>query len=756
MSKEIWKKLRVFFGIPKKHFSLLAGTIVVTSLLTIFFSGFRYEAKKCKQFLVNVAAIILLRFVVLEHLGFSIQAFLVTKWEQWSSHSVGSSEHKLTSRHNYNIIKYLKLRLHSVKAELKLSPRHKDESLNLEYRMITHELWLYSKYFVAVMVLIIYSRNPYVYYNTQTVRATLTNYRLDTYGLEEAKIIEDLYTYINNTLIQPFNQGVDYDDKRIEEPGWLHFQLAKLLGVVRLQQVRHAVKANGMKSVYFANEKFMPDWEKSDKKFHYIDKYWRTYEPWHAKKDGGLSTWLLGSTHYGSLYTYWDNQGYMALLARDAVNSEKVLKYLKEHHWLDNRTAALFIDFTLYNVDSNVFTICSLIIEQTPFSSVVWHMKLNSSALLSNIDQFSYWWLLLLFLYALELIQFTKAMILKAWYIPRFFASYWNRVDVSILIMNFLIFIVLSLRDSAVVNSLKYFEKLKKLEYVDFRVPVYLDYIATLMEGFLVALITIRIWKVLQFAPVFRLFTHTLFKAAVPLMCSIIGLQIFLMAVSLAAQIINGSHSENFARYFTSITSIISFSFGFSSRTSPKDLSHGGSVLGFILYIILMFVIAIFLINFFVTLIIEYLKEARKERDQQQPDQLTYWEFIKAELKPFKLKVKKFIKHFARRKKKQTVADEIEERLDKLQMQRIKASERTAHLKSRIEEQSSDQIYDLERIKAERIQKMHLIFQTQIELISCLLDEQQNAEDESDSEEESTGNLELSSENQALENLNTK
>lgn len=748
--------MRVFFGIPKKYFSLLAGTVAVTSLLTIFFSGFRYEAKKCKQFLVNVAAIILLRFVVLEHLSFSIQAFLVMKWEQWSS-SVGSSE--LSSRHKYNTTKYLKLRLHSVKAELELAPRHKDESLNLEYRMITHELWLYSKYFIAVMVLIVYSRNPYVYYNSQTVRATLTNYRLHTYGLEEAKVIEDLYTYINNTLIQPFNQGVDYDDKRIEEPGWLHFQLAKLLGVVRLQQARHAVKANGMKSIYFTNEKFMPDWEKSDKKFHYMDKYWRTYEPWHAKKDGGLSTWLLGSTHYGSLYTYWDNRGYMALLARDAVNSEKVLTYLKEHHWLDNRTAALFIDFTLYNVDSNVFTICSLIIEQTPFSSVVWHMKLNSSVLLSNIDQFSYWWLLLLFLYALELIQFTKAMILKAWYIPQFFASYWNRVDVSILIMNFLIFTVLILRDSAVVSSLEHFEKLKKLEYVDFRVPVYLDYIATLMEGFLVALITIRIWKVLQFAPVFRLFTHTLFKAAVPLICSIIGLQIFLMAMSLATQIINGSHSENFARYFTSISSIISFSFGFSSRTSPKDLSHGGSVLGFILYIILMFVIAIFLINLFVTLIIEYLKETRKERDQQQGDQLTYWEFIKAELKPFKLNLKKFIKHFARRKKKQTIADEIEERIDKLQMQRIKDAlklERTAQLKNRIEAQISDQIYDLEHIKGERIQKIHLIFQTQIELICCLLDEQ-NAEDESDDEEEElTGNLELSSENQESGNLNTK
>uniref|UniRef100_A0A1A9VZ73 Polycystin cation channel PKD1/PKD2 domain-containing protein n=1 Tax=Glossina brevipalpis TaxID=37001 RepID=A0A1A9VZ73_9MUSC len=677
----------------------------------------------------------------MEHLSFLAQAFLITKWEQWYSYS-GSSD--LTSSHKYNAIKYLKLRLRSLKAELELPERHKDESLNLEYRMITYELWLYSKYFIAVMVLIIYSRNPYVYYNTQTVRATLTNYRLDTYGLEETKTIEDLYTYINNTLIQPFNQGLDYDDKRIEEPGWLHFQLAKLLGVVRLQQVRHAVKANGMKSIYFTDEKFMPGWQKTDRKFHYMDKYWRTFEPWHTKKDGGFSTWLLGSTHYGSVYTYWDNRGYMALLARDTVNSQKVLKYLKEQHWLDNRTAALFIDFTLYNVDSNVFTICSLIIEQTPFSSVVWHMKLNSSALLSNIDQFSYWWLFLLFLYALELIQFTKAMILKAWLMPHFFTSYWNRVDVSILTFNFLIFVVLTLRDSTVVNSLKYFEKLKKLEYVDFRVPVYLDYTATLMEGFLVTLITIRIWKVLQFAPIFRLFTRTLFKAAIPLLCSIIGLQIFLMAVSLATQIINGSNTENFARYFTSTTSVISFSFGFSSRTSPKDLSHGGNILGFILYIILMFVIAIFLINLFVTLIIEYLKEARKEREQRQPDQLTYWEFIKAELNPFKLKFKECIKYFSRHDKKRTIADEIEERMDELQMKRIKdalKSQKAVQLKRQtIEKRSSNEIYELEQIKAERMKKIHLIFQTQVELINRLLEEEDTAGESDDEEKKLTEN----------------
>ncbi|XP_065372355.1 polycystin-1-like protein 3 [Calliphora vicina] len=699
---------------------LCSGIIIIILILITLFSGFRFEYKKFKQFILTLVATLFIRYIFLEHIAFVIQAVILTLKGKQDDFVQQSQEVEVERENNDNVFNpmiFLKLRLKSLKSELNLPQRHKDESLNLEYKQLTEELWLFGKYFFLLLLLIVYSRNSNGYYNTATMRRILNESYFSNYKMDKVVTINDLYYWINDSLTAALNEGYDYDGRAIDEPGWVHFHLAKLLGVVRLQQVRHAKKEQIMTYLHFDDQDYLPRWEKLNRSLPYMDKYWRIYYPWLSKHYEGVSSWLMAFRNMASLYSYTENKGYEAVLARDRRNSGKILNFLKDHNWLDGQTAAVFIDFTLYNADSNMFTICSILVEQTPFGNLVWQINVHSAELLWNMNEISIWWWLLIMMYTLQMLQFCKVMIIRTWFMTGFFKSGWNCIDFVMVLLNILLLLFIVVREYYVLHVLKTFVFAKKLEYVDFHVACVFDYMATVILGFLICLASIRIWKILQFSSIFRIFNRTLYTSTVPLLSTILVIHILLSAIGFSAQILNGSHTENFSSYLKSVTSIMSFSFGFNSRTSPNDLSHGGGVLGFILYLVLMFVVAIFLINMFITLICDHFANAREERDQESLDKLTYWQFLMVEYSFIKEYFRKLFPRFQERKNR-TMSSDINESIDELDN---KMQDQLLNENSRLHDITEDQIFDREIRRADRIQNVAAILNLQMEILNRLI-----------------------------------
>ncbi|KAM7362747.1 polycystin-2-like [Cochliomyia hominivorax] len=692
----------------------ITGVIMITCLIIItVFSGFRYEYKKFKQFVLTLIAIFLIRYIILDHIAFTIQA-LISTLKGSNDIRVYQTLDDLEEPEN-NPIDYLKLKLESSKSEFNLPQQHKDEALNLKYRELTEEFWLFGKYFFLLLLVIIYSRNSYSYYNTAIMRRVLNESYFTYYKWERVVTINDLYNWINDTLITSLHDGIDYDGRPIEEPGWINFHLAKLLGVVRLQQVRHAKKENSMLRVFYDNQNYFPKWQRLNASLPYMDKYWRTYYPWLSKYYAGISNWLMSVLYIDSLFGYTENRGYVAILTRDRNNSGKVLKFLKESNWMDKQTAALFIDFTLYNADSNIFTIISLLVEQTPFGNLVWHIDVQSAELLWNMNEISMWWWFLIILYTLQMIQFSKKMIVRSWFGQGFFKSRWNYVDLAMILLNILLLIFTITREYYVIYVMKTFVLSKKLEYVDFRVASVFDFMVTIILGVLICLASVRIWKILQFSTIFRIFNRTLHTSALPLFFTILGISIFLCATSLTAQILNGNHEEIFSRYLKSVTSIMSFSFGFNSRTNPDDLTHGGGILGFILYLILMFIVAIFLINMFITLICDHFSNAREERDLESAEKLSYWEFLCMEY-AFIYRYIYEIRQWFSKDHDESVKKNINRKLDELEKKLENRKEN-----SKEHNLTEDQLLEEEKLRVKRLENVITILNLQLEILDRVI-----------------------------------
>lgn len=63
-----------------------------------------------------------------------------------------------------------------------------------------------------------------------------------------------------------------------------------------------------------------------------------------------------GSSYWGQVSTYGGG-GYYQDLSRTKEESMVQLQFLKEHLWLDRGTRAVFLDFSVYNGNINLFCI---------------------------------------------------------------------------------------------------------------------------------------------------------------------------------------------------------------------------------------------------------------------------------------------------------------------------------------------------------------------------------------------------------------
>lgn len=65
---------------------------------------------------------------------------------------------------------------------------------------------------------------------------------------------------------------------------------------------------------------------------------------------------LSGSSYWGQVSKYGGG-GYYQDLSRTKEESMSQLQFLKDHLWLDRGTRAVFLDFSVYNGNINLFCI---------------------------------------------------------------------------------------------------------------------------------------------------------------------------------------------------------------------------------------------------------------------------------------------------------------------------------------------------------------------------------------------------------------
>ncbi|KAH8327714.1 hypothetical protein KR074_012481 [Drosophila pseudoananassae] len=581
--------------------------------------GFRHESEAYTNGLIVVAMVMVLQYLIFDPIKFLILAFDHAVWPQDDAIYHVSKSSVTQSRFDG-----LKMRLSSFKSELLITDEHRNEKLNEKYGRIAKELVLYGSYFFSLLLIVVVHVDQQLYYNTNIMYQLFNFNTKHTMGLSKIYFQYEVFPYIEKTLIESFylNNG-----------NWWAMDQAQLMGVVRLRQMRLRTSHIGLDDPKWDSGDYLPEWTLPYQRLHYKDKFWRIYDPFlHLPSESSfLNSVLLNFNHYGAVHVYPESGGYCSYLMAKKINSLKVLEYLRAYSWMGINTSALFLDFTLYSADANVFSVVTLRVENSMFGLQCTNTDVESVRLIQSAAQKSTVSLFVNALYVVLMIQFMRSLFVKLWFDPKVIKEIWNMVDLCICVMNVVLVVLKTLLEWEKTMLCDKIMRATRAQYLNFLRPMRVDQLTSIILGFLVAATTLRLWKVLQFARVFQHFTHTLssaWRATASLGLAII---ILLTAIGVASSVPNGSNAILFRHFYRAIITCFWYSMGFNGGMVPSELFYGGMWLGLCFYLFLVFIVAIVMMNVFASLIYDYFIESGHELKEHDTRCISFFAYLNIE-----------------------------------------------------------------------------------------------------------------------------
>ncbi|KAH8322217.1 hypothetical protein KR059_008167 [Drosophila kikkawai] len=691
-------------------FYLTLVILFVCSICIWWFSGFNHEVEKFKLILIAFLAVVLIHAIVFTPLRFAILALDAAVWPPTQDVVVRDPSVKAET-----LVESLRFRLQILRSELLITESHRNEELNLKYHLITQELKRMCLLFVIMLAMNVeQAEEQWVYFNTANMRSLFEYNHTSTLGLSNVIVLPSVYVFIELSLINPFTDTGDISGGI----PWEHAEATRLLGVVRLRQVRNRKLKGGLKDPVFDNRDYSEGWTLPYVREMYTDKFWQIYQPWVARVPDIKNRIILSTSHKGGFISYPEITGYENLLCDTRPKSMMVLNYLRDKKWLDLNTSALFMDFTLYNADANLFSVCTLWVEQYPFGGIQTHVKIRSSTFLKRVNDVSCVAVAALYVFVIAWLLFAKAFWVKVWYEPKQLKDPWMLVDALILILCTVSVVIRGYRDNLVQAMIRRVEISVMVEFINFTEPATVTYLCNILEGFSMALVTMRLWKAMQFSSTFRLFTTTLYLARYALSWTIMVTMVFLFGIGIAAITMNGNNAIQFSTIMKGIISLTCFAFGFSSHVAPRDLFYGGKWIGIVFYGILAVVVKMLLINVIVSMLENQMALVKALRDKKQKSHLTYFQFLRVE---YAYVINFFHKIFGLKRKylprDHTVAENIQRELKQREhKQKVGKKHEEA---PRNKDDSLMQLRYRERI--EKSMTVMAILQTQLELVERLM-----------------------------------
>jgi polycystin 1L2 len=300
------------------------------------------------------------------------------------------------------------------------------------------------------------------------------------------------------------------------------------------------------------------------------------------------------------------------------VNSK--LSILEKLGWIDDKTRALFIEFSLFNPNINLFSYCVIVFEYIPTGSIVKSYQFNPISLYTSTTGFMLLALICNIVYILIIVFLSLREIrslMKQGY-KRYFVQFWAYVDWLLIIFSFVALIMYlyreyeqytlftKLTENSNPNKVQQVIRLQKITYWTNTLVVFVA-----MCSFIGI---IKFLNVISYSRNISLLLGTFRRSFVELINFIlVFIVVWIGFVSLIFTTYNGltKSCSTFVKTTESAFLIILGKFSTSAFTETQP------IVGPIIFTIFYLVVVIFMANLLVAMIVQYFKKSRKEFNQE-------------------------------------------------------------------------------------------------------------------------------------------
>ena len=265
----------------------------------------------------------------------------------------------------------------------------------------------------------------------------------------------------------------------------------------------------------------------------------------------------------GRAYTYLGG-GYVFKMQGDAIqtilNNTRILESLD---WIDKQTAAVFVEFPLFNPNVNLFQHCQILFETLPTGNIVSSASFSSIDLLdiNNGGVLSFRIILnLVFLLFIGVFMADEIRLVAKSGLLAYFRQFYNYIDLAIIAFSWAAFSMYLYRmysAYAFYKVVRLNAPLKNMEFINLQYATQCDQLLSYFLGICVALATLRFIKLLRFNKRIIVFVNA-FKKSLSELSSfgLIFAVLWLSFVQVFYVLLNAQHVE-----FSSVVSSMETTF---------------------------------------------------------------------------------------------------------------------------------------------------------------------------------------------------
>lgn len=480
-------------------------------------------------------------------------------------------------------------------------------------RTTLRELIVYTLFLIVLCVLTFGMTSTNMYYLTKVMSDLFldspfpdnkTTYR-------DIANVDDVWTYLENIAINNLFPDALYNGKTIEhkDERFILFE-NKLLGYPRIRQIRVRndsceVPDDFRAAINVCFNVYSPQIEDSAA-FGYGNSTAWQYQT--SKKLNSMSHWGLLTTYSGSGSVQDFDQD-------DSTSNLNILDSLKQGLWIRRGTRVVFLDFTIYNANINLFSVIKLVMEMPATGGVIPSWSLRTVKLLRYVSTFDYFVLACEIMFCFFIIYYIIEEILEISKIKcKYFKSIWNNLDIVVIVLS-LILIAFSIYRTLTVDRL-----LANLLHNPYQFPDF-DFLGFWQTQYnnAVALTVffawIKVFKYISFNKTMTQLSSTLSRCSKDVGGFAIMFFIVFFAYAQLGYLLFGTQVEDFSSFGNAVFTLL--------RTILGDfdfhaIEHANRVLGPIFFITYVFFVFFVLLNMFLAIINDTYSEVKAEIAKQK------------------------------------------------------------------------------------------------------------------------------------------
>ncbi|XP_046579091.1 uncharacterized protein LOC124286712 isoform X1 [Haliotis rubra] len=472
---------------------------------------------------------------------------------------------------------------------------------------------LANSFFLWLLASISYSnRDPHGFLLHQNIKNTFMEPFKPAVTLKHVNTSAHYFQWLNETVIPNLFPVTNFNGSRLTPNTRLRISdLSNYrVGAPRLRQVRQAEKSCTIPFV--GKTKCYPQYDLATEENRDWCSHWQ-YQAKCPDKEAlavtnaawtfvsALDIWGLPITGERGVY---GGGGYIAELDINRQVAEMAFNELYEARWVDRNTRGVFLEFTLYNANKNMFCYVSILVEFPESGGVIEFTNVfpfRSFNHIGTVGKYILFCEIVFFIFTILWLGYISFKLMKERWC--FFKSFWNVVELTSVVISFIAVILYFIRLTYTNEAMALFKENDRVFINFYHIAVW-DNLFVYALAFLLGIATLRLLRVMGYSRVTQIVYLVLKESSKTLPGFFFYILLILSAYGFLGYLVFGTNASAYKDMITTMETLFSAVLGHAGFRKT-NVPVGDSWISLIYFVTFILIVVFALSNMFMTILLD-------------------------------------------------------------------------------------------------------------------------------------------------------